>query len=171
MFTFVVEPIDGIQDVMVYGTWVQCYNSKWWFKTTKLTSSFKLLSHHWVLSLFAAGTCLHERTSQPGIATEDSTKNASNECECMDADPCFGGSAFGTVRGLPPPCVPHIMCDSRGHKFCLVDLIRMNSSMLKNGIPARGLSVSYLKYGITRSTVLCTGYVNLQSRVFCKAIG
>ena len=94
MFKLVVEPIDGIQDGLVYGTWVHCYTSKWRFKTTKLTSSVELPSHHRVLSLFAAGTCLHEHPSQAGIATEDSTRNSSNECECMDAAPRFGGSAF-----------------------------------------------------------------------------
>ena len=60
----------------------------------KLTSRVELPSHNRVSSLFAAGTCLHEHPSQAGIATEDSTRNSSNECECMDAAPCFGGSAF-----------------------------------------------------------------------------
>ena len=118
------------------------------------------------MSLFAAGTCLHERTSQPGIATEDSTKNSSNECECMDADPCFGGSAFWVVLGGCPPCVPHIMCVSRGHKFWLVDSRRMNSFLLKDGIPAGGPGVSFLKYGIIARAGLCPGYINSQSRGF-----
>ena len=95
MFKLVVEPIDGIQDGLVYGTWVHGYTSKWQFKTTKLTSSVESPSHNRVSSLFAAGTCLHEHPSQAGIATEDSTRNSSNECECMDAAPCFGGSIFG----------------------------------------------------------------------------
>ena len=103
MFNLVVELIDGIQDVMVYSTYVQCYNSKWQFKTTKLTSSFESPSHQRVLNSFAAGIYLHERTSQANIATEDSKKNSSNECKCMDAAPCFGGSAFGGVlRGCTP---------------------------------------------------------------------
>ena len=60
----------------------------------KLTSRVELPSHNRVSSLFAAGTCLHEHPSQAGIATEDSTRKSSNECECMDAAPRFGGSAF-----------------------------------------------------------------------------
>ena len=60
----------------------------------KLTSSVELPSHNRVSSLFTAGTCLHEHPSQAGKATEDSTRNSSNECECMDAAPCFGGSTF-----------------------------------------------------------------------------
>ena len=55
----------------------------------KLTSSVELPSHNRVSSLFAAGTCLHEHPSQAGIATEDSTRNSSNECKCMDAAPRF----------------------------------------------------------------------------------
>ena len=94
MFILVVEPMDGIQVGLVYGTLVHCYTSKWRFKTTKLASSVESPSHNRVSSLFAAGTCLHEHPSQAGIATEDSTRNSSNECECMDAAPRFGGSAF-----------------------------------------------------------------------------
>ena len=60
----------------------------------KLTSDVELPSHNRVSSLSAADTCLHEHPSQAGIATEDSSRNSSNECECMDAAPCFGGSAF-----------------------------------------------------------------------------
>ena len=67
MFKLVVKPIDGIQDGLVYGTFVHCYTSKWQFKTTKVTSSVESPSHPGVLTLFSAGTCLREHSSQADI--------------------------------------------------------------------------------------------------------
>ena len=113
MFKLIVEAIDQIQDGTVHGTWVHCYHSKWQFKTTKLTPSYYSTSHQRVLSLFTVDTSLHKRTSQAGIAPEDSRKNSSNECECMDVTPCFAGSAFWGVEGLPLVCIPHIICRSQ----------------------------------------------------------
>ena len=116
MFKLVVEAIDHIQDGMVYGTWAHCYHSKWRFKTTKLTSSFQFPSRQRVSNLFTVDTSLHERTSQAGIATEDSRKNSSNKFKCMDAAPCFGYSAFWGCQGATPRlCSTHILWFSMTH--------------------------------------------------------
>ena len=74
MFILVVEPMDGIQVGLIYGTLVHCYTSKWQFKTIRLASSVESPSHPRALSLFTTGTCLLEHPSQAGITQKKEGK-------------------------------------------------------------------------------------------------
>ena len=111
MLKLVVEPIDGIQVGLVYGTWIHCYTSKWRLKTTKLTPSVESPSQFKVSISFATGTFLLEHSSQAGIAQEESRKVPGMSANTwMQSLCCDGGVFLGCFRELHLFYVPHIIC-------------------------------------------------------------